>query len=42
MLNEFLPDAAIRRRFANPTLDPEQSKLIQLKKAQTFFNSNEA
>jgi hypothetical protein len=39
MLNEFLPDAAKRRQFANPTLDPEKSKLLQLKKAQQFFNS---
>lgn len=39
MLNEFLPDAAKRRRFANPTLEPEQSKRLQLEKAQQFFNS---
>jgi thiamine kinase-like enzyme len=39
ILNEFLPDAAKRRRFANPTLDTEQSKHLQLQKAQQFFNS---
>ena len=38
MLNEFIPDAAKRRRFANPTQDPEHSKRLQLKKAQEFFN----
>lgn len=42
MLNEFLPDAAKRRRFANPTLDPEKSKRLQLKKAQQFFHSRKA
>lgn len=39
MLNEFLPDAARRRRFANPAMDPEQGKRLQLEKAQRFFNS---
>lgn len=39
MLNEFLPDAARRRSFANPELVPQQSKLRQLEKAQQFFNS---
>jgi hypothetical protein len=42
MLNEFLPDAAKRRRFANPTQDPEKSKLLQLKKAQQFFHLRKA
>ena len=42
MLNEFLPDAAKRRRFANPTLDPEKSQRNQLEKAQQFFNSRKA
>lgn len=37
MLNEFLPDAAQRRRFANPTTEPEQRKRAQLEKAQRFF-----
>jgi thiamine kinase-like enzyme len=37
MLNEFLPDAAQRRRFANPTTEPEQRKRSQLEKAQRFF-----
>jgi hypothetical protein len=38
MLNEFLPDAAKRRQFANPSKEPEQSKRLQLVKAQQFFN----
>jgi hypothetical protein len=42
MLNEFLPDIAKRRQFANPTLDPEQSQLIQLEKTQQFFHSRKA
>ena len=41
MLNEFLPDAAQRRRFANPTAEPESRKRAQLQKAQRFFNSIE-
>ena len=39
LLNEFLPDAAQRRRFANPTAEPELRKRSQLEKAQRFFNS---
>ncbi|HEB85978.1 MAG TPA: aminoglycoside phosphotransferase family protein [Gammaproteobacteria bacterium] len=39
MLNEFLPVAAGRRRFSNPAIDLEQSKRVQLEKAQQFFNS---
>ena len=39
MLNEFLPDAARRRQFANPTTDPEQRKRMQLIKTERFFNS---
>jgi hypothetical protein len=39
MLNEFLPDAARRRQFANPTSEPGQRKRLQLEKAQQFFNS---
>ncbi|MBI1175210.1 MAG: phosphotransferase [Sideroxydans sp.] len=39
MLNEFLPDAAKRRRFANPTLEPELRKGLQLEKAQQFFKT---
>jgi hypothetical protein len=42
MLNEFLPDAAKRRQFANPTLDPEQSKRLQFEKAQQFFHLRKA
>ena len=39
MLNEFLPDAARRRQFASPTLEPGQRKRLQLEKAQQFFYS---
>jgi thiamine kinase-like enzyme len=39
MLNEFLPDAAQRRQFANPTSQPEQRKQVQLDKTEHFFNS---
>jgi hypothetical protein len=39
MLNEFLPEAAKRRQFANPTQDPQQNKHMQLQKAQTFFKT---
>ncbi|MDB5988745.1 MAG: hypothetical protein JWQ10_148 [Herbaspirillum sp.] len=39
MLNEFLPEAARRRQFANPALEPEQRKRTQLDKTQHFFNS---
>jgi hypothetical protein len=42
MLNEFLPEAAKRRQFANPTLDSEHSKRSQLEKAQKFFHSRKA
>ena len=38
MLNEFSPDAANRRRFANPGLDLESSRRAQLEKAERFFN----
>jgi hypothetical protein len=39
MLNEFLPDAARRRQFANPTSQPEQRKQVQFDKTEKFFNS---
>ena len=39
ILNEFLPDAAQRRRFANPTTEPEIRKRQQLEKAEQFFQS---
>ena len=42
MLNEFLPDSAKRRRFANPNVDSEKSKQLQLNKAQQFFISRKA
>ena len=42
MLNEFLPDAARRRQFANPTSEPWQRKRLQLEKAQQFFYSRMA
>lgn len=38
-LNDFLPNAARRRQFSNPDLDPLQRKRLQLKKAQHFFSS---
>lgn len=37
ILNEFLPDAAQRRRFADPTRDPENRKREQLAKAVALF-----
>jgi hypothetical protein len=39
MLNEFLPDAARRRQFANPASEPEQRKRAQLDKTERFFQS---
>ena len=42
MLNEFLPSAAKRRHFANPNVDSEQSKQLQLDKARQFFISRKA
>jgi hypothetical protein len=39
ILNDFLPNAARRRQFANPTSEPLQRKRLQLKKAQQFFYS---
>jgi hypothetical protein len=42
MLNEFLPDAAKRRQFANPNPDPEQSRRLQFDKTQHFFLSKKA
>ncbi len=38
ILNEFLPESARRRRFADPDTDPEERKLIQLDKAYTMLN----
>lgn len=37
ILNEFLPDVARRRRFADPDLDLEQRKLRQLGKARQLY-----
>lgn len=39
ILNDFLPDAARRRHFANPNLEPLQRKRRQLEMAQQFFYS---
>lgn len=39
MLNEFLPAAAQRRQFANPTLALEQRQRIQFEKTEQFFHS---
>ena len=38
-LNDFLPNAARRRQFSNPTSEPLQRKCLQLGKAQQFFYS---
>ena len=40
LLNEFLPEAARRRHFANPSVDPEQRKRTQLEKAKRFFHAH--
>lgn len=37
ILNEFLPEAAERRRFANPASDPQTRKQCQLDKARRLF-----
>ena len=39
ILNDFLPDAASRRHFANPNLEPLKRKRQQLERAQQFFHS---
>ena len=39
ILNEFIAEAADRRRFANPGTDPEASKLRQLEKARRLSNN---
>ena len=39
LLNDFLPIAASRRQFSNPTSDPLQRKRMQLEKVQKFFHS---
>jgi len=39
MLNEFLPDAATRRRFADPGADSEARKHAQIEKAQRHLAS---
>jgi len=39
MLNDFLPDAARRRRFADPTLDAGLRKREQLAKAERLLDS---
>jgi hypothetical protein len=42
ILNDFLPDSARRRRFADPGLDELERKRTQLAKAVKLFNSIEA
>jgi hypothetical protein len=37
MLNEFLPDSARRRHFANPQMDRASRKQLQLEKATALF-----
>ena len=39
MLNEFLPQSARRRQFANPTADLHERKLLQIAKATSLFDS---
>lgn len=39
VLNEFLPESAQRRRFADPSADPEECKRVQLSKANRLLNS---
>lgn len=39
MLNVFVPDAARRRRFADPAVDPVAHKRVQLAKAQHLLDS---
>ena len=39
ILNEFLPAAAKRRQFADPSLDASVRKDCQLMKAKQLFNS---
>ncbi|MFL9880082.1 phosphotransferase [Herbaspirillum rhizosphaerae] len=39
MLNEFLPAAAKRRQFADPTLSLEQRQRMQFDKTEHFFHS---
>ena len=39
ILNDFLPDDARRRHFANPNLEPLQRKRWQLEKSQQLFYS---
>ncbi|TDY87732.1 UNVERIFIED_ORG: Ser/Thr protein kinase RdoA (MazF antagonist) [Herbaspirillum seropedicae] len=39
MLNEFLPEAARRRQFADASISVEQRKRTQLDKARQFFQS---
>jgi len=41
MLNEFLPESAGRRRFADPAFDEQERKRVQLEKASTAFHSIE-
>jgi hypothetical protein len=40
MLNEFLPEVASRRQFANPTADIGERKRQQLEKARSLFALN--
>ena len=37
ILNDFLPDSAQRRRFADPDFDEQQRKRLQLEKAEALF-----
>jgi len=39
VLNEFLPESAQRRRFADPSVDPEGCKRVQLSKANRLLDA---
>jgi hypothetical protein len=39
VLNEFLPESAQRRRFADPSADPEECKRVQLSKANRLLDA---
>jgi len=41
MLNDFLPNEALRRRFADADFDEAHRKAVQLDKARRLFSSIE-
>lgn len=42
LMNDFLPDDRRRRKYANPEIDEENRKVIQLQKAKELFSKLEA